>query len=42
MIILKVTKSQGFTLSLEYAFLKKPQEGEEGAEIEPYPSISKG
>ena len=27
MIILKVTKSQGFTLSLEYAFLKKPQEG---------------
>ena len=41
MIILKVTKSQGFTLSLEYAFLKKPQEGGGGAEIDPYPSISK-
>ena len=43
MIILKVTKSQGFTLSLEYAFLKKPQEGggAGGAEIDPYPSISK-
>ena len=26
MIILKVTKNQGFTLSLEGAFLEKPQE----------------
>ena len=26
-IILKVTKSQGFTLSLEDTFFKKPQEG---------------
>ena len=27
MIILKVTKKQGFTLSLENTFLEKPQEG---------------
>ena len=27
MIILKVTKTQGFTLSLEDTFLEKPQEG---------------
>ena len=27
MIILKVTKSQGFTLSLEDTFFEKPQEG---------------
>ena len=27
MIILKVTKNQGFTLSLEDVFLEKPQEG---------------
>ena len=33
MIILKVTKSQGFTLSLEYAFLKKPQEGGGGLKL---------
>ena len=28
MIILKVTKSQGFTLSLENTFLEKPQGGD--------------
>ena len=27
-IILKVTKKQGFTLSLEYVFFEKPQESE--------------
>ena len=30
MIMLKVTKNQGFTLSLEDTFLKKPQGGGEG------------
>ena len=32
-IILKVTKNQGFILSLEDRFLEKPQEG--GAQIDP-------
>ena len=32
-IILKVTKKQGFILSLEDRFLEKPQEG--GAQIDP-------
>ena len=37
MIILKVTKNQGFTLSLEGAFLEKPQEdgGGGGWQIDP-------
>ena len=34
MIILKVTKNQGFTLSLEDTFLKKPQGGR-GGQIDP-------
>ena len=33
MIILKVTKCQGFTLSLEYTFFEKPQ----GGQIDPLP-----
>ena len=34
MIILKVTKKQGFTLSFEDTFLEKPQEGGAGGHIE--------
>ena len=37
MIRLKVTKNQGFTLSLEDTFLEKPQ-GEED-QIEPLPAF---
>ena len=36
MIMLKVTKKQSFTLSLEDTFLEKPQE-EGGCQIEPPP-----
>ena len=36
MIILKVTKKQGLTLSLENTFLEKPQ-GTEGVQIAPIP-----
>ena len=35
MIILKVTKSQGFTLSLEDTFFEKPQDGGEGGQTDP-------
>ena len=38
MIILKVTKDQGFTLSLEDTFFKKPQGG--GGQIDPSSSLS--
>ena len=37
MMILKVTKNQGFTLSLEYAVLEKPQ-GEVVKLTQPRPS----
>ena len=35
MIILKVTKKQGFTLSLENTLLEKPQDGGGGGQIDP-------
>ena len=42
MIILKVIQNQGFTLSLEDAFLQKPQgvEGGEGAHNDPSSLLS--
>ena len=40
MIILKVTKSQGFTLSLEYKFLENPQ-GSGGSQTDLPPAIEK-
>ena len=40
MIILKVTKKQGFTLSLEDTFFEKPQGGGgEGGQIDPPPAV---
>ena len=36
-MILKVTKNQGFTLSLEDTFFKKPQVGGWGGQIDPPP-----
>ena len=37
MIILKVIKNQGFTLSLEETFFKKPQGGGDGVNLTPSP-----
>ena len=37
MIILKITKKQGFTLSLENTFLKKLQEGQVDPPPSPHP-----
>ena len=37
MMILKVTKNQGFTLSLEDTFFEKPQEGR--AKLSPLPPL---
>ena len=37
MIIAKVTKNQGFTISVEDRFFEKPEEGE-GVQIDPPPS----
>ena len=34
-IIFKVTKNQGFTLSIEVTFFEKPQGGGGGGQIEP-------
>ena len=41
MIILKVTKNQGFTLSLEDTFLEKPQEGQFDPLFPPLPKSFK-
>ena len=39
MIILKVTKNQGLTLSLEDTFFKKPQEGVKLTPPTPSPAV---
>ena len=37
-MILKITKNQAFTLSLEVTFFGKPQGGRGGGQIDPHPS----